>query len=79
MAQIDELKACEIAEDHIRQMMTFRMEPVTDTSKLECSDIDDFAEYYVFWFSGQEYSLKADSYVAVHKENGSVINFGCGY
>ena len=75
MSPIDKTKAEEIAEDYIMKMMTFRMEPVEDTSKLSCSDIDDFFDYHVFWFSGQGYDLKTDSYVAVHKKDGSVIDF----
>ena len=34
MAPIDKAKAEEIAEDHIRKMMTFRRELVEDTSNL---------------------------------------------
>ena len=68
MVPIGETKAEEIAEDHIRKMMTFRMEPVEDTSRLSCYGIDDFSDYHVFWFSNQGHILKADSYVAVHKK-----------
>ena len=78
MSLVDERKAEEIAEDHIRKMMTFRMEPVTDTSNLSCPDIDDFSDYHVFWFSDHAYSLKKDNYVAVNKKDGSVINFQNG-
>ena len=78
MSPIDKTKAEEIAEDHIRKMYTFRMELVEDTSALSCPDIDDFSDYHVFWFSKHGYSLKNESYVAVDKKDGSVINFESG-
>jgi len=48
MSLIDETKALEIAEDHIRKLMTFRKEPVEDTSNLDCYEIDDFSDYHIF-------------------------------
>ncbi len=75
MSQIDKTKAEEIVGDHIRKMMTFRMEQVEDTSNLSCYDIDDFFDYYIFWFSDNAYSLKKDNFVAVNKKDGSVIDF----
>ncbi len=75
MSQIDKTKAEEIVGDHIRKMMTFRMEQVEDTSNLSCYDIDDFSDYHVFWFSDNAYNLKKDNFVAVNKKDGSVIDF----
>lgn len=79
MPSINETKAEEIAKDHIRKMITFRMEKVVDTSGLSCSDSDNFSDYHVFWFSvGRTFRLKSESYIAVNKNDGTIVRFEYG-
>ena len=75
MSPIDKAKAKEIVEDYIRREM-FKMEPVEDTSNLFCYGITDFSEYHVFWYSCKMHNMiGAGSYVGIHKQNSSLINF----
>jgi len=72
MPAIDRCKATVLAEEHI--IKTIKIEPVVNTSKLVCCGID-LSEYYVFWFSSKKRTVGGGSYIAVHKQDASVINF----
>jgi hypothetical protein len=72
MPSIDRSKATVLAEDYI--MKTINIEPILNTSKLVCCGVD-LSEYHVFWFSSNRAIVVSGSYVAVHKEDGSIINF----
>ena len=71
-------KAAEIAEKYLRENMVFRLEPVSDISSVQCYNADLY-DYHVFWYTDDK-NLKVGSsmYVAVHKENGTVITFEYG-
>ena len=78
MPQIDRAKAEDIVEDYIRKTM-FRMELVEDISKFNVYGITDLSEYHIFCIHCKMHSIiGSSSYVAVHKQDGSVIDFKYG-
>ena len=78
MSPIDKAKAKELAENYIMKVM-LNLEPVEDTSNLLCYGITDFSEYHVFWYSCKMHNMiGSSSYIAIHKQNGSIIDFECG-
>ena len=70
---IDRDEATALAETHV--MKAIKIEPVVNTSKLVCCGVN-LSEYHVFWLSSLMQMAGGGSYLAVHKEDGSVINFG---
>ena len=78
MPQIDKAKAEDIAEDYVRKTM-LRMELVEDTSNFNVYGITDLSEYHIFCTYCKMHSIiGSSSYVGVHKQDGSVINFKSG-
>jgi len=72
MPAIDRGRATVLAEEYI--MKNIKIEPVVNTSKLVCCGAD-LSEYHVFWFSSRRQTVGSGSYLAVHKQDASVINF----
>ena len=72
MPLIDKSKATVLVEEHIMKMI--KIEPISNTSKLICCGTD-LSEYHVFWYSSNRPKAGVGSYVAVHKHDGSIINF----